>query len=149
MTLNKTLFSSVKTDWETPPKLFEELNAEFGFVLDVCAVPSNTKCANFLTPQDNSLIQPWSDILEVAVGSAYMNPPYGRECGKWVAKAYAESLKGLTVVGLLPARTDTQWFHDYVYGKAEVRFLKGRLTFVGAPAPAPFPSMVVVWRGAK
>lgn len=79
----------------------------------------------------------------------WCKPPYGREIGKWVEKAYKESLEGATVVMLLPARTDTKWFHDFIYGKAEIRFVRGRLKFGDSKNSAPFPSMVVVFRGDK
>jgi site-specific DNA-methyltransferase (adenine-specific) len=75
-----------------------------------------------------------------------MNPPYGRVIGKWVEKAYNSAQDGATVVALLPARTDTKWFHDYIYGKAEIRFIRGRLRFGGCKNPAPFPSMLVIWK---
>jgi phage N-6-adenine-methyltransferase len=138
----EVMFSSKKDDWETPQWLFDELNKEFDFDLDVCATRENKKCRNFYAKELNGLKQSWQ-------GVCWMNPPYGREIGKWIKKAYEESLKGSTVVCLLPARTDTKWFHDYILGKAEVRFLKGRLKFGGSKNSAPFPSMVVVFRGVK
>ena len=76
----------------------------------------------------------------------YCNPPYGREISKWVEKAYSENKKGVLVVLLLPARTDTKWFHEYIYKKHEIRFIKGRLKFNDGKKSAPFPSMVVVMR---
>jgi len=133
------MFSSDKSEWETPQWLFDQLDQEFGFTLDVCALPENAKCEAFFTPEDDGLSQDWH-------GVCWMNPPYGREVLWWVRKAYEESCKGATVVCLLPARTDTLWFHDYIYGKAEIRFLKGRLKFVGAKNSAPFPSMVVIFK---
>ena len=130
------MFSS-KTDlWGTPQDLFDELDAEFHFDLDVCALPENAKCERYYTPEQDGLSQEWT-------GTCWCNPPYGRQIGKWVRKA-AES--GTTVVMLLPARTDTKWFHDYILGKAEIRFLRGRLKFGGCNNGAPFPSMVVVFR---
>jgi phage N-6-adenine-methyltransferase len=134
-------FSSNKHDWETPWELFNKLNDEFNFTIDVCAERSNSKLEHFFSPKEDGLSQSWSGHV------CWMNPPYGREISKWVKKAYEESLRGCTVVCLLPARTDTKWFHDYIYGKAEIRFLKGRLKFVGAQHSAPFPSMIVVFRG--
>ena len=138
--MNKGLFSSKYDDWETPADLFGDLNAEFGFDLDVCANVENTKCERYLTSEINGLAQRWR-------GVCFMNPPYGREIGKWVAKAYEEAAAGATVVCLLPARTDTRWFHDYCV-KGEIRFIKGRVKFRrnGKTGPAPFPSMVVVFR---
>ena len=134
------MFSS-KTDlWGTPQDLFDKLDAEFHFDLDVCAMPENAKCEQYYTPEQDGLVQEWT-------GTCWCNPPYGRQIGKWVKKA---SECGTTVVMLITARTDTKWFHDYIYGKAEVRFLRGRLHFVSAGGEvmdaAPFPSMVVVFR---
>lgn len=135
--MNKEVMFSSKTDlWGTPQDLFDELDAEFHFDLDVCALPDNAKCKRYYTPEMDGLSQKWG-------GCCWCNPPYGRQIGKWIKKA-AES--GTTVVMLLPARTDTKWFHDYILGKAEIRFLKGRLKFGGCNNSAPFPSMVVVFR---
>lgn len=133
------MFSS-KTDlWETPQDFFNRLNDEFHFTLDVCALPENAKCQKYYTPEMDGLSQPWT-------GVCWCNPPYGREVGKWVRRALLSSATGATVVMLLPARTDTRWFHDYIYGRAEVRFIRGRLKFGGASENAPFPSMVVIFR---
>lgn len=129
-------FSS-KTDlWSTPQAFFDELDKEFEFETDVCALPENAKCKNFYSPERDGLKQEWT-------GRCWCNPPYGRQIAKWVKKA-AESKA--TVVMLLPARTDTKWFHDYVLPNAEIRFIKGRLKFGGAKASAPFPSMVAIFR---
>lgn len=134
--MNEVMFSS-KTDlWETPQDFFDDLNREFGFEVDVCALPSNAKCKKFFSPSDDGLVQEWK-------GVCWCNPPYGREIGKWVKKAYESNA---TTVLLLPARTDTKWFHDYIYGKAEIRFIKGRLKFGDSKNAAPFPSMIVVFR---
>lgn len=133
------LFSSATDMWETPQNFFDELDKEFHFSCDVCATRENAKCAKFYTPEQDGLKQTWG-------GTLWMNPPYGREIGKWVKKA---SESNATVVCLLPARTDTRWFHDYIYGKAEIRFVRGRLKFGGSKNSAPFPSMVVIFRGAK
>lgn len=136
--MNEKLFFSSKTDlWETPQDFFDKLNEEFHFQTDVCALPENAKCENFYTPEQDGLVQEWS-------GTCWCNPPYGRQIAKWVRKA---SESKATTVMLIPARTDTAWFHDYIYGKAEVRFVRGRLRFSGAKVNAPFPSMVVVFRG--
>jgi phage N-6-adenine-methyltransferase len=130
------MFSS-KTDlWSTPQDFFDKLNREFGFDIDVCALPSNAKCKKFYSPADDGLSQEWK-------GVCWCNPPYGREIGKWVKKAYESN--AITVM-LLPSRTDTKWFHDYIYGKAEIRFIKGRLKFGDSKNAAPFPSMIVVFR---
>ncbi len=136
----KVHFSSERVDWETPWGLFAELHKEFGFTLDVCAQEHNTKLGNYFSPDDDGLSQDWSG------NTCWMNPPYGREIAKWVEKAHSEAQKGTTVVALLPSRTDTKWFHDFIYKQAEVRFLKGRVRFVGAKNSAPFPSMIVIWR---
>lgn len=134
--MNEVMFSS-KTDlWSTPQDFFDKLNREFGFDVDVCALPSNAKCKKFFSPSDDGLSQEWK-------GVCWCNPPYGREIGKWVKKAYESKA---TTVMLLPARTDTKWFHDYIYGKAEIRFIKGRLKFGDSKNAAPFPSMIVVFR---
>lgn len=128
-----------RDDWETPHELFNRLNEEFGFTLDVCATAANAKCARFLSPVDDALTQEW-------VGICWMNPPYGNQIARWIKKAKEEADRGATVVALLAARTDTGWWHDYVMKAAEVRFLRGRVRFQGAPAPAPFPSAIVVFR---
>ena len=140
MRLSPGLFTSNADCWATPPEFFEELNKEFDFDTDVCALPENTKCPHYYSPDDDGLRLNWT-------GSCWCNPPYGRQIVKWVEKAYMSSLLGATVVMLLPARTDTAWFHEYIYGKAEIRFVRGRLKFVGAKSNAPFPSMVAVFRG--
>lgn len=139
--MNTSLMFSSKTDkWETPQDFFDELNREFGFSLDVCALPENAKTTRYYTPEQDGLAQPWEGVV-------WCNPPYGRQIGKWVERAALAAKSGVVVVMLLPARTDTKWFHEYIYGKAEIRFVRGRLRFGGAANPAPFPSMVVVFRG--
>lgn len=138
--LNRGLFSSASSEWETPQKFFETLDVEFGFTLDVCARPENAKCPRYFSPEEDGLRQEWAPEV------CWMNPPYGREIGKWIQKAYEEAQKGATVVCLLPSRTDTAWWHEYVMRAAEVRFIRGRLRFGGAENGAPFPSCVVVFR---
>lgn len=142
--LNQGLFSSEKQDWCTPQQFFDELDAEFHFVLDAAATHQNSKCKRCFTPEDDGLIQNWD-----VGGAVYCNPPYGKEIGLWVKKAYEEAQKGTTIVMLIPARTDTKYFHEYIYHKAEIRFVKGRLKFTdenGIPkGTAPFPSMVVIY----
>ncbi len=143
--MNTKLMFSSKTDlWSTPQGLFDELNKEFGFTLDVCATKDNAKCAEYYTKEQDGLSLPWEGVV-------WCNPPYGRGIGEWVRRAWLSSACGATVVMLLPARTDTRWFHDYIYskGRVEVRFLKGRLKFGNSKNPAPFPSMIVVFRGEK
>lgn len=133
------MFSS-KTDlWETPQDFFDHLNDEFHFNVDVCDTSDNAKCNTYFTKENNGLSQSWR-------GVCWCNPPYGREIGKWVQKAYLSSRDGSTVVMLLPARTDTKWFHEYIYNQAEIRFIKGRLKFGNSKNSAPFPSMVVVFK---
>lgn len=132
-------FRSKTCLWATPWDFFQKLDAEFGFTLDVCALPENAKCKRYFTPKVDGLKQDWR-------GVCWMNPPYGREIGKWVAKALESARNGSTVVCLLPARTDTAWWHNYVMQASEIRFVKGRLRFVGAESSAPFPSAVVVFR---
>lgn len=134
------LMSSATDMWETPQRLFDQLNDTYGFGLDVCALPENAKCPNFFTPEQNGLAQEWH-------GVCWMNPPYGREIGKWIQKAYESSQSGATVVCLLPARTDTAWWHDYVM-KGKITFLRGRLKFGNAKSSAPFPSAIVVFEPA-
>ena len=137
--MNTSAMFSSKTDmWETPRDLFDRLNSIHHFTLDVCALPENAKCKDFYTPKENGLLQKWG-------GCCWCNPPYGREIGKWVKKAYEEDCK---VVMLLPARTDTKWFHDYCL-KGEVEFLRGRLKFGKAQNSAPFPSMIVIFDKKK
>lgn len=139
--MDKDLMFSSKTDlWSTPQNFFDKLDEEFHFTLDVCALPENAKCEKFYTPEDDGLHQPWDGVV-------WCNPPYGRQIGKWVyVGLLASLLRGSTVVMLLPARTDTKWFHDWIYGQAEIRFVKGRLKFGESKNAAPFPSMVVVFR---
>lgn len=133
------MFSSETDLWSTPQDTFDKLNSEFGFEVDVCATNENAKCSKFFTIADDGLSKEWE-------GVCWMNPPYGRVIGKWIQKAYESSLQGSTVVCLLPSRTDTKWFHEYCM-KGEIRFIKGRLKFGGSKNSAPFPSMVVVFRG--
>jgi site-specific DNA-methyltransferase (adenine-specific) len=137
---NKGLTTSNTVEWATPQNVFDQLDIEFEFDIDVCATKENAKCKKFYTLKDNGLVQEWR-------GGCFMNPPYGREIGEWCRKAYEESRNyARVVVGLLPARTDTKWFHNYIYGKAEVRFIKGRLKFGDSKNSAPFPSMIVIWK---
>ena len=140
--MNTEIMFSSKTDhWATPQDFFDKLNDEFYFTLDPCATPDNAKCSKFFTKEMNGLTQNWGG------NRVFCNPPYGKEIGKWVKKAYEESKKSnTTVVMLIPARTDTAYFHDYIYHKAkEIRFVKGRLKFGQSKNAAPFPSMVVVF----
>ena len=133
------MFTSKTDEWETPQDFFDELNQEFNFELDVCALPSNAKVTRYYSPAEDGLAQEWT-------GVCWMNPPYGRQIGKWIEKAYRESQNGAIVVCLLPSRTDTRWWHDYCM-KGEIRFIKGRLKFGGSKNSAPFPSAVVIFEG--
>jgi phage N-6-adenine-methyltransferase len=140
--VSQTLFSSKSDEWETPQKLFYELDQEFDFYVDLAATKENTKCPFWL---DDSLNQPWHTVKSHWM---WLNPPYSKS-KEFIKKAYEESLKGANIVMLLPARTDTKAFHDYIYKKPNViiRFLKGRLKFGNAKNSAPFPSMVVIFKG--
>lgn len=135
------MFSSETVEWATPQGVFDELDAEFGFTLDACATAENTKLKQFLPSEGlwSALAMPWDGVV-------WCNPPYGREIGDWIAKGHEAAQRGATVVMLLPARTDTRWFHEYVLKADEIRFIKGRLKFGGAENSAPFPSMVVVFK---
>lgn len=138
--VNSGMFSSKTNEWATPRALFEELDKEFSFDLDPCATPENAKCKQFYTVEDDGLIKNWGGHR------VFCNPPYGRELSRWVEKCYKEAQKGAFVVALIPARTDTRYFHEYIWKKAkEIRFLKGRLHFNESKQAAPFPSMVVVF----
>ena len=131
-------FSS-KTDlWYTPQDFFKKYDDVYKFETDVCATDDNAKCAKYYTEEMDGLSQEWR-------GVCWMNPPYGRTIGKWMKKAYESSLSGTTVVCLVPARTDTNWWHDYAM-KGDIEFIKGRLKFGGSKNSAPFPSAVVVFK---
>lgn len=136
------LWSSRQTEWETPPGFFKALDAEFQFTLDAAATSKNTKCCHFISPEQDALSRSWGEPGD----RVWLNPPYGRNIGKWIEKAYRESTRGVTVVALVPARTDTAWWHSFAMCAAEIRFVWGRLTFVGAKSSAPFPSVVLVFR---
>ena len=142
--MNEDLFfSSEKHDWATPQIVFNELNKEFKFTIDVCASDWNAKLKNFWNLQDNALSKDWSRHR------CFMNPPYGREIKDWIKKAYQESQKGALIVALIPARTDTAYWHEYIQDKQEVRFVRGRIKFErpdGAKNSAPFPSAIVIFR---
>lgn len=137
------------TEWETPQEFFDELDREFHFSLDVCATARNTKVSLFLSKDDDALSATWGAHV------CWMNPPYGRELPRWIEKAYVESrVRGATIVALLPARTDTRWFHNYVLPHAEIRYVKGRLTFrdpdgVDASRPFAWPLMIAIFRGER
>jgi len=139
--MNSGMFSSETDEWSTPQSFYDKLNNKFKFDLDVCALPSSAKCEVFFTPEDDGLNKDW-----FAHGKTiWMNPPYGREIGKWMQKACVEANKGCTVVCLVPARVDTKWWYNSCQ-RGEISFVKGRLKFGGATNSAPFPSAVVVLR---
>lgn len=142
MYMNDILFSSNKMDWETPQDLFDKLNTKYNFTIDVASNELNHKCKRYYTEKEDGLKQDWSNER------VYCNPPYGREIGKWVKKAFES--KCLSVF-LVPARTDTKWFHEFVYNKenVEYEFLKGRLKFVGSKNSAPFPSMIIIFKNME
>ena len=130
--MNKVMFSSASQHWATPVEIYRVLDAEFHFDYDPCP----------LYCHEDRLAYPWGS-------RSFVNPPYGREIGKWLCKAYLESLQGKLVVCLIPSRTDTRWWHNYVMKASEIRFLKGRLKFGNAKNSAPFPSAIVVFRQGK
>ena len=144
------MFSSKNEEWETPPEIFIPLNEQYHFTLDVCATPENTKCPKYISKGENALIKDWGGEI------CFMNPPYGREIKKWIKKAYEEGQKPNTiVVCLIPARTDTSWWWDYVM-KGHITFIRGRIKFINKTlsnykegednrSSAPFPSAIVVF----
>lgn len=151
--MDKALLSTGKDDWETPKDFYKKLDDEFHFTLDPCCTDESAKCEKHYTKNDDGLNKDWSGEI------VFCNPPYSKNGNQdaWVKKCYTESLKpNTTVVALIPARTDTSRFHDYILGKAEIRFIRGRLVFEvdgkpligknGKPQPAPFPSMICIWR---
>ena len=130
--MNKVHFMSLRSDWTTPEDFYIGLNKEFNFNFDPC--PSNSSF--------DGLNIDWED-------RNFCNPPYGRQITAWIKKGYEESFKGKLVVFLIPSRTDTRWWHDYIMKADEIRFIKGRLKFGGSKNPAPFPSCIVVFQGCK
>lgn len=135
--MNKeVMFSSKKQDWGTPSALFDELNKEFNFTVDLCASPDNHKCKKYYTAENDGLKANLTNEI------VFCNPPY-KDSAKWIKKCANSQA---TCVMLLPARTDTKAFHEYIYKKAEIRFLRGRIKFEGARYAAPFPSMIVIFR---
>lgn len=141
--MNTELFFSCVTDqWETPQDFFDKLDEEFHFTLDPCADETNHKCERYFTREQDGLMQNWAGEV------VFCNPPYGRKVGKWVEKCFQEVYQGgcKCAVLLLFANTDTKWFLDWIYHRAEIRFIKGRLKFGGGSVNSPKPSMVVVFR---
>jgi phage N-6-adenine-methyltransferase len=137
----KLMFSSEKMDWITPRQFFMRLNSDFNFTTDVGATKENALLPDYLGLDNgrDALTSEWGAIN-------FCNPPYGRQIGDWVKKGYFESRDGKLVVMLLPARTDTKWFHDWIFGRAvDIIFVRGRIKFSNSKTGAPFPSMVVVY----
>lgn len=143
MAISSALYSSRSEEWATPADFFAALDDEFGFTLDPCATRHNAKCRTFYTKTDNGLVQDWGHH------TVFCNPPYGRDIGEWVKKSFLAAKAGATVVLLVHARTDTRYFHDWIYGKAELRFVRGRLKFGDGRQSAPFPSLVAIYRPAR
>jgi len=141
--INNSWYTSNADDWGTPQKLFNDLNAEFGFTLDACANERNFKVENYFDVEVDGLKQKWEGVV-------WCNPPYGRTIKEWMAKAYGSWREGgATVVCLVPARTDTGWWHDYAAKAPEIRFIRGRLKFERdgkAGDSAPFPSAIIIFR---
>ena len=138
--MDKSLFSSKTVEWETPQDFFDKLNDEFHFTLDPCSTDENAKCEKHYTVEQDGLVQDWTGEI------VYCNPPYGKEMTKWIQKCYQHFIGGGTAVMLIPARTDTKAFHEWIYGKAQLRFVKGRLKFGESKNSAPFPSMFVIYQ---
>lgn len=142
--MNRVLLSSKNMNWCTPRDFFDRLNQEFHFTLDAAATDRTALCSDYFTPETDALAHSWATS-----GAVWCNPPYGREIGKWVKKAFQEAQAGGVIVLLIPARTDTSYFHEYIYHHAEIRFLRGRLRFTDengvASDCAPFPSMLVIY----
>lgn len=135
---NSVHFSSKSNEWATPQDFYDKLNQEFNFTLDPCADATNHKCTRYYTQADDGLTQSWDKE------TVFCNPPYGRQIKHWVKKA-SEAVGGVVVM-LIPARTDTSYFHDYIYNKSEIRFIRGRLKFGDSKNSAPFPSMLVIFK---
>ena len=136
----KVHFSSESNEWETPLDLYNKLNNIYKFTLDPCCTKESSKCDKYYTKEDNGIIEDWSNEV------VFMNPPYGRQIGLWIEKAYKESLKGAIVVCLIPARTDTKYWHNFIFKYAkQILFIKGRISFINGnkKAPAPFPSAII------
>ena len=141
--ISQALYSSNSDEWETPQDLFDTLDAEFKFTLDACAGETNHKCERFITKEEDGLRSSW------AGERVFCNPPYS-EIDRWVKKAFSESKNDNTIiVMLIPSRTDTKYFHNYIYHRAEIRFIKGRIKFGNSKWNAPFPSMIVIYRGCQ
>jgi site-specific DNA-methyltransferase (adenine-specific) len=135
----ETAWRSDKQDWETPQGLFDWLNEQYHFTLDVCATQANAKVARYFSLTDDGLAQSWADEV------CFMNPPYGRSVGKWIEKARSEAEKGATVVCLVYARTGAAWYQDHVPNATCVHLIRTRLRFVGAKSSAPSDSAIIIF----
>ncbi len=137
--MNKVHFSSKSNEWATPQYLFNFLDSKYNFDLDPASDGNNNKCKKFYTQKENGLLQDWDQIT-------FCNPPYGRELGKWIEKGYLEHQKhNKKIVMLIPARPDTKAWHNFIFGKAKVVFIKGRVKFGDGTSPAPFPSAIIIY----
>ncbi|WP_047999395.1 DNA N-6-adenine-methyltransferase [Lactiplantibacillus herbarum] len=145
--INQSLFTSNKEDWETPQRFFNKLDSQYHFGWDLAASDNNAKCNDYFTIKDNALEQNWGGLE----GNLFLNPPYGRQLKLWVRKAAETRLRtGQSLVMLIPSRTDTSYWHDYIFPSADIEFLRGRLKFEVngiSSAPAPFPSAIVIFKG--
>jgi len=141
--MDTIVFASHRHGWQTPPEVFEPLDAEFHFELDAAASHGAQRCARYISPETDALEVPWQ------ARSVWLNPPYGRGIGAWVRKAFETSRAGAVVVVLVPARPDTRWWAEWALKAAEIRFVQGRIRFVGAPSGAPFPSAVLIFDEAR
>lgn len=135
--VSKVVHSRKTDEYRTPDSLYEELNREFHFDIDVAATHENTKCRLYYTKEEDGLLSSWS-------GSVWCNPPYSQNY-QWCEKAFNERRNCENIVMLLPSRTDTKWWHDFVMRAYERRFIRGRVKFNGLPWGAPFPSVIVIW----
>ena len=143
MAINTALYASRADEWPPPRTFFATLNDEFQFTLDPCATRENATCARYFTMKERGLAKDWGHRR------VFCNPPYARAISAWVQKCYLAAMQGATVVLLIPSRTDTRCFHDWIYGKAELRFVRGRLKFGDGSQSAPFPSLVAIYRPAR
>jgi phage N-6-adenine-methyltransferase len=144
MSIHPVLFSSASEEWPTPKDFFKLLDNEFHFDLDPCATHENAKCKKYFTKDNDGLRQDWGTHI------VFCNPPYGKDMRAWAHKCWDASINGAIVVLLAHSRTDTRWFHDWVYNKAaEIRFVRGRLKFGDGKQSAPFPSMVAIFKPPK
>jgi len=138
--MQNSLLTSKTNEWNTPQDFYEMWNDRYNFTLDPCATRENAKCSKFFTEEQDGLKQSWKDEI------VFMNPPYGRQISKWIKKAHDESINNnAVVVCLIPARTDTSYWHDYIFDKANIIYLRGRLYFGNGKGPAPFPSAIVIF----